>query len=277
MQKRALLINDISGVGKCSLTVALPIISAFGVEANVLPTAVLSTHTGGFDNYSFCDLTDNMLPMARHWHSLGLHFDVIYCGYLGSERQIEIVLEILRLLKSDDTVVLVDPVMGDFGRLYTHFASDFPKKLRPLCERADIIVPNITEACLLTDMPYSENHGRECAERLIAGLEKICCSDIVLTGVGENDRLGAACLSKSGGLSFCFAEKTPGVYHGSGDVFCSVMCGSLMRGDDLRAAVSAAVKFTAAAIKRTCAEGIDTRYGLIFEPELWRILGKTNK
>lgn len=274
MQKRALLINDISGVGKCSLTVALPIISAFGFEASVMPTAVLSTHTGGFENYTFCDLTDNMLPMARHWHSLDLHFDVIYAGYLGSKQQIEIVGQILDLLCAEDTTFILDPVMGDFGRLYKHFSPDFPKKLGALLERADVIAPNFTEACLLTDTEYTEDHGEKSAAVIIEKLYEMYNAGVVLTGVcGGENLLGAACAESTDKKPhYCFAPHIDGVYHGSGDVFCSVMCGELMNGKPLRSAVKSAVDFTSAAIKRTHEEGIDTRFGLVFEPEIKNLI-----
>lgn len=270
MQKRILLINDLSGVGKCSLTVAVPIISAFGYEASVIPTAVLSTHTGGFDGFTFCDLTDNMLKMAEHWHRLKLHFDAIYCGYLGSDRQVNIVIEIIKLLKSDDTLVIIDPVMADFGKLYTNFKPDFPQKLLPLCNLADIIVPNITEACLLTGTEYQTQHTPEFAQTLLDSLKtKLKSKNFVLTGVYKTTReLGAACLLENGEVSFSFDRQIKGVYHGSGDVFCSTMCGYLMKTGDLKQSVQHAVEFTAACIKRTRESGIDTRYGLEFEPEL---------
>lgn len=273
MQKRALLINDLSGVGRCSLTVAIPIISALGIETSVIPTAVLSTHTGGFEGYTFHDLTENMLPMAQHWHKLNLHFDAIYCGYLGSERQIEIVKKIISLLKSDDTVIIVDPVMADFGELYDNFKPDFPEKLKPLCDIADIIVPNITEACLLTNTPYEHDHTTDFATRLLHNLKScVNAENIVLTGVCDgHNKVGAGCCSQ-GKTEFKFAQQVKGAYYGSGDVFCSAMCAKLLQSGDFLQSVQTAVEFTSKCIKRTLDAGVDTRYGVIFEPEIKNLL-----
>jgi pyridoxine kinase len=155
-QKRLAAIHDISCFGKCSLTVALPIISAAGIETSVIPTAVLSTHTGGFKGYTFRDLTADLKPIAEHWSSLGLRFDAVYTGYLGSFEQLNIVSEIISLLKTADTLVIVDPVMADNGKLYASFPLNFPEGMKKLCSLADVIEPNLTEASLLLDLPYNE-------------------------------------------------------------------------------------------------------------------------
>ena len=155
-QKRIVAIHDISCVGRCSLTVALPVISAAGVEVSVIPTAVLSTHTGGFYGYTYRDLSDDILPIAGHWQSLGLQFDAFYTGFLGSYRQLDIIAELFERFKRTDNLMVVDPVMADHGQLYKVYDSSFPIGMRKLCKKADILVPNITEACLLTDTPYRE-------------------------------------------------------------------------------------------------------------------------
>ena len=147
--KRAAAIHDISGFGKCSLTVALPIISAMGIEVSVIPTAVLSTHTGGFTGFTYRDLTGDMRPIAEHWNSLGIKFDAIYSGFLGSVEQIDIVTDFIDDFKEKDTVVLVDPAMADGGKMYTVFDMDFAKQMTRLCAKADIIVPNFTEAAFM--------------------------------------------------------------------------------------------------------------------------------
>jgi pyridoxine kinase len=170
-QKRIAAIHDISCFGKCSLTVALPIISAADIEVSVIPTAVLSTHTGGFTGYTFRDLTDDMLPIARHWKSLGLEFDAIYTGYLGSFRQLDIVSEIIDMLKTQDTLIVVDPVMADNGRLYASFPDTFPEGMKKLCSKADVVVPNITEASLMLEIPYEEGpYTDEHIEGMLRGL-----------------------------------------------------------------------------------------------------------
>ena len=154
-QKRVAAIHDLSGFGKCSLTVALPILSAAGIEAAALPTAILSTHTGGISGYTYRDLTNDMRPIMKHWKSLDLKFDAIYTGFLGSFEQQEIVKEFFDMFRRDDNLILVDPVMGDNGELYTIFTREFAAGMRSLCEKADIIVPNLTEAALLLDEPFS--------------------------------------------------------------------------------------------------------------------------
>ncbi len=153
-QKRIVAIHDISCFGRCSLTVALPIISAFGIETSIIPTAVLSTHTGGFSDFTYRDLTDDILPIVNHWKSLGLNFDAIYTGFLGSFEQIDIIDQVFELLKTPQTLIIVDPVMADNGELYKIFPKDFPKGMKKLCQKADILIPNLTEAALLLDEPY---------------------------------------------------------------------------------------------------------------------------
>ena len=156
-QLRCAAIHDISCFGKCSLTVALPVLSAAGIECCCIPTAILSTHTGGFRGYTYRDLTDDMVPVARHWRSEKIKFDAFYTGYLGSPAQVEIVRKILRMLDGNgDALRLIDPVMGDHGRLYNGFAPDFPILMRELVREADVICPNITEAALLTDLEYRD-------------------------------------------------------------------------------------------------------------------------
>ena len=187
-QKRALAVHDISCVGRCSLTVALPIISAVGVETSILPTAVLSTHTGGFTGYTYRDLTEDILPIADHWESLGLAFDALYTGYLGSFRQIELVLELFRRFKGKETLALVDPAWRITARLYGGFAAEFPKEMRKLCAKADIIVPNLTEAAFMLDEPYVEGpYTQAYIEGMLERLAEIGAPKVVLTGVHFDD------------------------------------------------------------------------------------------
>ena len=175
MQKRVIAINDISSFGKCSLTVAISILSASGIELCAVPTAVLSAHTG-FKGYTFCDLTDNILPSARHWKDMGLEFDGIYTGYLGSKEQVECVSQVMDMFSVG--VKLVDPVMGDDGALYDGFSSDFPEEMKKLIKKADIIVPNVTESCLLTGVAYREEHSKEYIKELIGKLKEITTAKI---------------------------------------------------------------------------------------------------
>jgi pyridoxine kinase len=288
-KKRIAAIHDISGFGRCSLTVALPVLSAAGFETSVIPTAVLSTHTGGFSGYTYRDLTDDILPFAQHWQSLGIHFDAIYTGFLGSIAQTQIVAEAIGLIKSEDTLVIVDPAMADFGRLYSTFPADFPAAMRTLCADADVIVPNLTEAALLLDEPYSEGpFRREDTEnilRRLGGIMENGCGDaggredgrkrapkVVLTGVTYEDApavIGAASFDATTG-EFSYAGKPliEPMYHGTGDVFASVLTAALVSGKPLAKASGIAVDFTVESIIRTKKAEADNRFGVDFEEGL---------
>ncbi|MDR2492343.1 MAG: pyridoxamine kinase, partial [Coriobacteriales bacterium] len=184
MQKRVITIQDISCVGKCSLTVALPILSAAGIETSILPTAVLSTHTGGFTGYTFCDLTDEITPITKHWKTLGLRVDALYTGYLGGHEQLELVSRIFKDFRQEGTLVLVDPAMADQGELYPAFDLSFAAGMRDLCTEADIIAPNITEACLILDKEYpGEDYDAAFVEDTLRDLADLGPSLVVLTGV----------------------------------------------------------------------------------------------
>lgn len=265
--KRTLAVHDISCFGKCSLTVALPVISACGVEVTALPTAVLSTHTGGFTGYTFRDLTSDVRPIADHWKTVGIDFDAIYTGYLGSFEQIELVSSIIDEFKKENTLVVVDPVMADNGKLYASFPSDFPQGMKKLCRKADVIVPNMTEALFMLEKPYVEGpYTKEFIERTLSELCALGVKTAVLTGVyldGEN--LGAACMQSDGKVSYAFEKRIPEYYHGTGDVFASVLTGALVSGASAEAAVQAAVKFTVESLRRSYEEKTDTRFGVDFE------------
>jgi len=277
-QKRALAIHDISCVGRCSLTVALPILSAAGVDTAILPTAVLSTHTGGFTGYTFRDLTEDIRPIEQHWASLGLAFDAIYTGYLGSLAQVALVEEVASRHTAQGGFVLVDPVMGDGGKLYPGFGADFPAAMAGLCRKADVIVPNFTEAALLLGRPYQANFTPAEVDALLADLAELAQADVVLTGVWEGDSLlGAACLErKSGRISRAMAPYIPGYFHGTGDVFGSALTAALLCGQSLSAAMQTAVTYTQRSIDLTRTLAQEARYGVCFEkalPELLRLLG----
>lgn len=270
--KRVLAIHDISCFGKCSLTVALPVISAAGIEVTVLPTAVLSTHTGGFEGFTYRDLTQDLTGIVAHWQTLGLRFDAIYTGFLGSFEQIDLVIALIAALRSEDTRVIVDPVMADHGELYGLFPADFPRGMARLCACADVIVPNTTEAALLLGQnwsapPYDETQVREFCQAL-AGVLGV--PEVVLTGVSyDREHLGAASYEARGRRLTCAQEAlVPEMYHGTGDVFGSVLVAALTRGATLDAATTAAVRFTAAAIRRSYDAGTDNRYGVDFETGL---------
>ena len=275
MQKKVLAIHDISCLGRCSLTAAIPIISVAGAEVVPLPTAVLSTHTGGFTDFTFRDLTADMRPIADHWKKLGCKFDVIYTGYLGSPEQVDIVKDILHDFATSETLIVVDPVMADAGQYYSLITPDFLTGMRELCQMADIITPNLTEAAFLLGEEYKEHYTREETETLLRHLaEKLGSKKIVLSGVSSNEKtIGAAAYdAQSDEISYAFAEKIDGFYHGTGDTFASALIAALTKGMSVKDATHVAVEYTLACIRRTYADQTDTRYGVDIENEIPALL-----
>ena len=280
MQKKIAAIHDISGFGRCSLTVVLPILSAAGHNCAVLPTAVLSTHTGGLGDFTYRDLTGDIKAFAKHWQNLGLAFDAMYSGFLGSGLQVDILKEVFKMF--GDCTILVDPVMADNGSLYKTFHRSFPKKMAELCLVANIITPNITEAALLTGIPYSPGpYTKEQVDTKLHKLADIFGKDkqYVITGVHFNDEEIGAAAFKEGKTFYYMGERTPQFYPGTGDIFASVLLGALLNGADLFESCAASVNFTAACAKRTFASSQDPRFGVLFELELEQIvkLGKQHK
>ncbi len=276
-QNRVLAIHDISCLGRCSLTVALPIISAAGIECAVVPTALLSTHTGGFEGFTKKDLTSEIMPIANHWKSLGVKFDVIYTGYLASVQQVEKVIEVVKMFKTENTVLIVDPVMADGGKLYSSFDKRFPSEMTKLCSLADIIIPNITEASLLAEIKYKKiPHTEQYISELLKKLYEIFENRIVLTGVCfDNNFLGAAILQKDEQPTYCFGERINGNYHGTGDIFASTIVCGILSGKNLVQASEIAVEFTRHCISITDRMGTDPKYGVSFElaiPKLLQLL-----
>jgi len=271
MQKRALTIQDISCVGKCSLTVALPIISAAGIETAILPTAILSTHTGGFTGYTFRDLTEDIVPIAEHWKTLDLSIDAIYTGYLGGHDQLELVARIFEDFRQDKTLILVDPAMADLGKLYPAFDQTFALGMRDLCARADIIVPNISEACFMLEKEYpGDDPDQDFVERTLRELSALGPQRVVLTGVSfKEDTLGAASFdAQSNKVEYYFTERIQGYYHGTGDIYASALLAALLNDASTASAIRIACEFTVGAIRRTAALNTDPKYGVNFEEEL---------
>ncbi|MCL2016406.1 MAG: pyridoxamine kinase [Defluviitaleaceae bacterium] len=300
MQKQVLAIHDISCVGRCSLTVALPVISAAGIMTSVLPTAVLSTHTGGFTGYTYRDLTADMLPIADHWQTLADNlppFNAIYTGYLGSYEQLDIVAELAKRFKTDDTLLIVDPVMADNGKLYAGFSEDFPQAMAKLCQQADVITPNITEALFMLEKPYNPGpYTEDYIKQLSKELAEMCKSDksdkndksdkkttkVVLTGVyfDENGDYGASAYNSADGKgAFMLGERVPGYYHGTGDLFASVLTAALVQGCQLGESAKIATEFTLESIQRTYNAQTDIKYGVNFEDGLKNLAAiiKANK
>jgi len=274
-QKRIVAIHDISCFGRCSLTVALPIISAAGIETSVIPTAVLSTHTGGFSDFTYRDLTDDILPIVKHWQSLNLNFDAIYTGFLGSFEQIEIISQVFDMLKTKDNLIIVDPVMADNGELYKIFTKDFPIGIKKLCQKADILIPNLTEAALLLEEPYKCGpYKKEYIEYMLKKLSGLGCKKVVLTGVFFDElNLGAAAYdANTDEISYAFSPKISGYYHGTGDVFGSALTASILKNKTLAQSIKIAVEFTAKSIERTYHAKTDIRFGVNFEEGLQDLL-----
>lgn len=277
--KRIVTIQDISCHGKCSLTVALPIISAMGIETCIIPTAILSTHTGGFSNYTWRDLTDDIAPIAKHWKSIGLKFDAIYTGYLGSPDQIALVSDFFDDFSDKGTIKFVDPVMGDNGKLYTGFTPDFASKMAGLCAKADIIVPNLTEASYMLNKEYiSGGYTEEYIKETLVELTGLGCKTAVITGVSYGDGKQGAALYDSASGEYCsyFRENIDAKYHGTGDIFSSTLCGALTLGKSPEEALKTAVDYTVECIKKTIGDE-NHKYGVKFEeciPYLIRSIGK---
>ena len=270
---RVLAVNDISCVGRCSLASALPIISACGVECNVLPTALLSTHTGGFEGYSFLDLTKEIRAILAHWKKLGLKFDFIYSGYLGNIEQVELVMGLKEEFLATDGKFIVDPVMGDDGTLYNGFSQAFVEKMRKLCEQADYILPNATEACFLSQLPYplTEANTDEALHRLRA-----LAPCPIITGVKGETGISVHFIDEQGKKRSFTHENLEGFFCGAGDAFASAFVGCLANGTTETEAVRLADDFTAACIRRSAKEVPDKRFGLNFEAEIFPFVKKLN-
>lgn len=268
-QKRLVTVQDISCFGKCSLGAAMPIISAFGIETVVLPTAVLSTHTGGFEGYTFKDMTDEMPKILNHWKKLGIEFDAMYSGYFGKSEQLEIAKNFFHDFKNDETLIFIDPVMGDEGRLYAGFDGEFVKKMRAFCSEADVITPNLTEAAFLTESALPDEYDEIYVKNLAASLAETGAKVVVITGINLGDKSGAICFdTKSKEFFSCYREKIEGTFYGTGDIFASVLCGALTSGMSLEKSLCAAVDFVHESITNTLDEKEKYGYGVKFEQSL---------
>ena len=267
--KRIITVQDISCVGRCSLTVALPIISAAGVEAGVLPTAVLSTHTM-FPKFTFCDLTDEIEKISETFKELDIDFDAIYTGYLGSFRQLELVSQMIDLHKTDKCAVVIDPAMADNGVLYKGFTPEFAKAMAKLAGKADLVIPNLTEACFMLDIPYTAEYDETYIRDLLKKLTALGAKRAALTGISfEKGKLGVYAYDSTTDSYFSyFNEHLPVAYHGTGDIFASATLGAMMRGHSVESALMVAVDFTLECIKLTMADENRRTYGVNFEEAL---------
>ena len=267
--KRIVSIQDISCLGRCSLTVALPVVSAMGVECAIVPTAVLSTHTA-FPGFTCKDLTDQLPPIARHWRSQNVAFDAISTGYIASAPQTRQVLDFVAAIRRPGTLLVVDPAMADHGKLYAGFDDDFPQAMAQVVAQADVALPNLTEACLLTGTPYREEMDEPFVRELLRGVAALGAEKVVLTGVSlEPDTIGFMSYdSATGAYDRYFNRREPHAYHGTGDIFSATAVGGIMRGLSLEEAASLAVRFTLACIDVTARDPQADWYGVEFEKAL---------
>ncbi len=264
--KRIVTIQDISCFGKCSLTVALPIISACGVEACPIPTAVLSTHTGGFKGFTIHDLTKEITPVTDHWKTLDISFDGIYTGYLGSKEQLKIVSDFIDDFKKENTLVFVDPVMGDHGKLYAGFDENFAKEMVSLVKKADIIAPNLTEVSYLLDEEYKEDFTDDEIKDMLRRLSALGARTVIITGVRRGDKLGVfAYESEKDEFTYYFRERINDTFHGTGDVFASVCSSALVKGFSVKESIAIATDFVVECILHTAPDKENHWYSVKFE------------
>ena len=269
--KKILTIQDISCVGQCSLTVALPVISACGIETCVLPSAVLSTHTAGFSGYTFRDLTEDMPAIMEHWIKEGISFEAIYTGYLGSAKQIDYVADIFERTASEKCVKIVDPAMADNGSLYPGFDAAFVEAMKSLCGKADYVLPNITEACFLTGVSYKTEYERAYIDELLEKLLALGSRNVILTGVSYAPGKTGVVVMENGRYSYYEHDKLPNSCHGTGDIYASAFTGALMRGKSACDAARIAADYTVECIRAT-AEEKNHWYGAKFEPVLSKLI-----
>lgn len=277
--KRVLTIQDISCMGQCSLTVALPIISACGVETIILPSAVLSTHTGGFTGYTFRDLTDDIPGIMQHWKKEGIKYDCLYTGYLGSITQIDYVYDLKREVLNDGALLIVDPAMADNGNLYYGFDQAFVEQMAKLCGTADIILPNITEACFMTGTEMKLDKQDEAyVDELLSKLAALGSKKIILKGISfDEDKIGVVVYDTvAGKKDYYFTEKVKKSSHGTGDCYAAAFTGAIMQGKSELEAASLAADFVVDSIKKTMDDDSHS-YGVKFEKALPMLVNELNK
>lgn len=276
--KRIVTIQDISCVGKCSLTVALPIISAMGIETVVIPTAVLSTHTA-FKNFTYRDLTGDLPKIAKHWKQEKFDFDGIYTGYLGSIEQIDMLKEFFKQFKTSENFIFIDPVMADNGKLYAGFDEKFVREMKELCKMADIIVPNLTEASYMLEKEYKENYSEQEIKDMLIELSILGSKYVVLTGVSFNEnKLGVMSYNKETNKFFTyFKEKVPAKYHGTGDIFASTLVGAITNNNTLEEGLKVAVDYVWETINDTYKTNKKDVYGVNFETKIPYLIDRIKK
>ena len=273
--KKILTIQDISCVGQCSMTVALPIISACGVETCVLPSAVLSTHTSGFTGYTVRDLSGDMPGIREHWLKEGIRFSAIYTGYLGSSEQIDYVIDIFNTTGTPDCLKIVDPAMADNGELYGSFDMTYVEAMKKLCAQADYLLPNITEAALLTGMEYKTEYDRAYIDELLEKLLLLGCKNVIFTGISYRPGKTGVVVLENGEYRYYEHEKLPYSSHGTGDIYASTFVGAMMRGKSAFDAARIAADFALTCLRDT-ANYENHWYGAAFEPSIPSLIAALN-
>lgn len=268
-QKRIALINDITGFGRCSIAVGLPLISALKVQACPLPTAILSAHTG-FPLHYMDDYTDRMRDYMENWQELDIEFDGICTGFLGSADQINIVIDFLEIFKTDKTMIMIDPVMGDHGKLYASYTPEMCREMKRLLQYADVVTPNLTETCNLLDIPYPKGGQTEMAE-LTAMAQALCAkgpNKVVITGLSQGDVLDNFVYEKGKASKVVSVKKIGGDRSGTGDAFSAIVAGSLVKGEGLTEAVEKAANFISKSLAYTVSLDLPWNHGICFEEYL---------
>lgn len=273
MNKKVLTIQDISCYGQCSITVALPILSAWGYETAILPSAVLSTHTSGFKNFVVHDLSSEIPNFINHWKQENIAFDVMYVGYLGEKEHIDLVIKIKNELIKKDGLFLLDPVLGDNGKLYAAFDQSYVNEIKRLIPVADIIIPNLTEACFLTDSNYKDKYDAEYIKNIIRKLVVIGANKIVLTGISYKEGMTGIVIYDENGYQYYEHAKIEKSYHGTGDVYASTFLGAYLRNGNLIESAKTAAQFVVKAIENTL-DDPSHNYSVKFEPLLVDFISK---
>ncbi len=272
--KKVIAVHDLSGFGRCSFSVIIPTLSALGVQVCPLPTAVLSTHTGGFEGFTFRDLTDDIIPYFDHLFTLDSEFHAFYSGFLGNANQIEQVEYMLRRVK-DNMLTLVDPVMGEDGELYSTYNNEMMQGMKTLVKSAGIITPNITEACFLTDTEPKESYSKEDIDKLVRELTRLTNGKVVVTGI-EGDRSVNCAFSQDGGVTVEYtSNKRVGVqYPGTGDIFASVLLGRLLQGKSLEYSIKDSSAFVKSVMEYSCQFDYPSREGVLLEAKLYELFDR---
>ncbi len=267
MSKKIVTIQDISCYGQCSITVALPILSAYGIETAILPSAILSTHTSGFKDFTVLDLTEEMPKIIQHWIKENILFDAIYTGYIGDVRQFDLILECKEKLLNGTGLFIVDPAMADNGKLYPALDMKIVEGMKKIVSVSDYCIPNITEACLLTDTPYKSNFTEKEIENLLKKLYAMGSKHIILTGYQVENKIGAIAYDGKDKI-IVLKEKQLTSYHGTGDIFSSVIVANILNHKDLKENLNDATEFIIQCIKKTISDSTHS-YGVKFEDVLY--------